>query len=428
MKNGVQISTLNAGQVLAVPYLPRLFATLRLNANGKFQDERAAERAVHLLQFMVDGSTEAPEHLLTLNKILCGVPLDRPIECDVCLSETEKETVEAMIDGMIQNWTAIGRTSVAGFRESFFQREGRLQVKDDSGRATCLRHAARPHSLGLCDDQILVDGSHRTRGLAMTAPLNAIQANAEALQRELKWFDRVLQARLSLYFGQPCEVTDVREISPPDLSGDASEYGRLVEACARGFDERLVLMLALVPHICPQALDTLFVRNKNLDRGYTEFGGWKGNSHGGFLPTCETAVFLLAGNDLERRFECVRLFDEEHVFSTGGILRFERTNGDEPVFSATLRLSAEYLHRLTTGVHRKPAFAFAFPAKHITTPLGWDDLVLAPEALEEVESIKTWITRSRTILHDWGLDKVIKPGYRSLFYGPRGTGKTLPPR
>ena len=37
-----------------------------------------------------------------------------------------------MILGMIQNWTAIGSTSVAGLRESFFQREGRLRLKDDS--------------------------------------------------------------------------------------------------------------------------------------------------------------------------------------------------------------------------------------------------------------------------------------------------------
>lgn len=253
----------------------------------------------------------------------------------------------------------------------------------------------------------------------------AMRANAAALQRELDWFDRVLQTRLALYFGQPCEVTDVRQMAPPDLNGDTSEYGRMVRAFAPGFDERLVLILALVPHIRPQALDTLFVRNKNLERGCTEFGGWKGKGHGGFLPTCETAIFLLGGDDLARRFECARLFDEIHELNAEGILRIEHTHSDEPFASAALRISDEYLHRLTTGMHRKPGFGYTFPARRVTTPLGWDDLVLAPEVLEEVESIKTWITRSRTILQDWGLDKTIKPGYRSLFYGPPGTGKTL---
>lgn len=254
---------------------------------------------------------------------------------------------------------------------------------------------------------------------------NAMQANAATLQSELEWFDRVLQTRLSLYFGQPCPAADVREILPPDLHGDTSGYASLVRTLEGGFDERLVLILALVPHIRPQALDTLFVRNKNLERGCTEFGGWKGKSHGGFLPTCETAMFLLAGDDLERRFGCARLFDEAHAFNAEGILHIEHTNSDEPFASAALRISDDYLHRLTTGLQRKPGFGYAFPAKRITTPLGWGDLVLAPEVLEEVESIKTWITQARTILHDWGLDKTIKPGYRSLFYGPPGTGKTL---
>ncbi|MCJ8270101.1 MAG: ATP-binding protein, partial [Psychrosphaera sp.] len=37
----------------------------------------------------------------------------------------------------------------------------------------------------------------------------------------------------------------------------------------------------------------------------------------------------------------------------------------------------------------------------------------------------TWIQHSHTILEKWGLQKTLKPGYRSLFYGPPGTGKTL---
>lgn len=64
------------------------------------------------------------------------------------------------------------------------------------------------------------------------------------------------------------------------------------------FDERMVVMLALMPHVCPQILD-IFCTNKNFDRQYTEFGGWKGLSHGGFLPTGETASFILAGEDTE---------------------------------------------------------------------------------------------------------------------------------
>ena len=119
------------------------------------------------------------------------------------------------------------------------------------------------------------------------APLGV---NAGTLDRELEWFDAVLQARICLHFKQPCEHADVREISAPELAGDTSPYGQLVSENRMGFAERIVLVLALLPHLRPALLDTLFVRNKNFDRGFTEFGGWKGRAHGGFLPTCETAA------------------------------------------------------------------------------------------------------------------------------------------
>ncbi|MBI1395203.1 MAG: AAA family ATPase [Betaproteobacteria bacterium] len=259
----------------------------------------------------------------------------------------------------------------------------------------------------------------------MNAPVDAMAANAAVIESELAWLDRVLQARIGLHFGQPTDVADVREIAPPALDPEGSEYARLVTGCAMGFDERLLLALALVPHVRPQALDTLFVRNKNLDRGFTEFGGWRGATHGGFLPTGETAAFLLAGEDLARRFACLRLFEEDHWFRTRNILRIEPPNADEPFLSGLLRLSAESLSQLTLGVHRKPDYGAAFPARRITTSLDWDDLVLGTEVLEEIDAIRTWIAHAATILDDWGLGRTIKPGYRSLFYGPPGTGKTL---
>jgi len=122
----------NAGQVLAAPYLPRLFAMLDLTEGTAFKDRKAAERAVHLLQFMVNESTNSPEYQLVLNKILCGIGAGVPIERQIDITDREEEAVEGLIQGMIQNWKVIGNTSIAGLRESFLQREGRLQLKDDA--------------------------------------------------------------------------------------------------------------------------------------------------------------------------------------------------------------------------------------------------------------------------------------------------------
>ena len=256
-------------------------------------------------------------------------------------------------------------------------------------------------------------------------PMNTIKANAISLEKELNWFSRALEARFSLYFGQECEYLSIYDIPPPDLEGDDSEYACLVKECEMSFDERIVLILTLIPHIRPELLDIFFTHNRNFDRGFTEFGGWKGKTHGGFLPTCETASFILAGTDLQKRFEIVRLFQDEHFFSSKGIIRVEHEASGEPFFSGLLLISTEYLNRLTSGISYKPDYSINFPAKRITTKLGWDDLVLAPEVLEEIENINTWLLHSRIIMEDWGMERMIKPGYRSLFHGPPGTGKTL---
>jgi len=248
---------------------------------------------------------------------------------------------------------------------------------------------------------------------------------AATLAREIAWFDAVLQARLSLHFGQPCAHGHIREIPAPSLDGDDSPYAQLVREHGLQAPERLVLVLALLPHLRPALLDTLFVRNKNFDRGFTEFGGWKGRAHGGFLPTCETAAFVLAGEDLAERFAAVRLLDESHPLRRAGLLRVAHDAPGEPFLSAALVLGSEALLWITTGERHKPDFSSSFPAKLITTPLGWEDLVLGPEVLEEVDAITTWIGHADTLMRDWQLHKAIKPGYRTLFFGPPGTGKTL---
>jgi hypothetical protein len=251
------------------------------------------------------------------------------------------------------------------------------------------------------------------------------RANALTLEKEIAWFCRVLNARFDLYFERSTDNADIREYPPPDLRDDDSEYARVVRECDMNFDERIVLILILIPHLRPQVLDPLFTPNKNIGRGFTEFGGWTGKTHGGHLPTCETAAFLLAGDDLQRRFEVSRLFGEDHFFAVRGMLRVEHQRNGEPLFGAALILTTEYLNRFTTGHHQKPDFSTEFPAKRITTKLDWNDLVLGPEVMDELENINIWLQHSHTLMPRWGLEKTVKPGYRCLFYGPPGTGKTL---
>ncbi len=247
----------------------------------------------------------------------------------------------------------------------------------------------------------------------------------DTLENEIDWLSQVLDTRIRLYFEQACDYGSIYEITPPSLDDDHSEYAALVRKHKLQFDERLILILGLTVHLRPQALDTLLITNGNTGRGYTEFGGWKGKVHGGFLPTCETAAFLIAGNDLKKRIDVMRYFDESHPFVSHDLLTFGDEGSQEATFSRTLGVSIETVNRCTTGIRHKPDFRNGFPAKRIESRLDWSDLVLAQEVMDEVANVSAWIKHQKTIMDTWGLERIIKPGYRALFYGPPGTGKTL---
>ncbi len=124
----------NVGMVLASPFLPRLFSMFNLLEDGKFIHPGAADRAAHLLQYMVTGQSETPEYELTLNKILCGISTSMPISAGIDVTEQEQQVIEQMLQSMIQHWKALGSTSVAGLRETFMQRQGWLILDEDYWR------------------------------------------------------------------------------------------------------------------------------------------------------------------------------------------------------------------------------------------------------------------------------------------------------
>lgn len=252
-----------------------------------------------------------------------------------------------------------------------------------------------------------------------------IEANARTLEQEMNWFYKVLEVRLSLYFENECSYNSIEEVPMPDFSGLASDYARLVELHKMTMGERLLLILTVIPHLRPQLLNLLLIHDKTIDKPFVEFGGWRGATHGGFLPTGETAAFLIGGDDLMKRIYVFSLLKSDHFFSRDGILSIKGGCYEEAYLTAPLVLSHEYFHRLTVGAVQKPDFSMHFPAKLIETNLDWGDLVLPPKVLNEVEHIHTWLNHQNHILYGMGLEKSIKPGYRALFYGPPGTGKTL---
>lgn len=137
--SGEPIYVDNAGLVLANPFLPHLFDRLDMLVRDdagkpRLRDEATASRAVHLLQYLVDGHTDRPEPRLALNKLLCGMPIAAPVERAIDATALEQETCDSLLRSMVENWPILRNTSTAGLRETFLQREGKLTYGDAGWR------------------------------------------------------------------------------------------------------------------------------------------------------------------------------------------------------------------------------------------------------------------------------------------------------
>ncbi len=133
-------------------------------------------------------------------------------------------------------------------------------------------------------------------------------ALAATLDRELRWLETLIQQRMRHHFGQGDAASGAPPLpEPPELLGRCA-YGAAVMMNRLSADERLALILALAPWLRPHALDPFFLRNANLDRGFTEFGGAGHGLASGFAPTRQTALFLIAGDALDRRLAAIPMF------------------------------------------------------------------------------------------------------------------------
>ena len=129
-----------AGVVLVHPFLEQLFRERGLLEGRTFRGLEARARAVHLVGLLTYGRVDLPEHALVLAKLLCGAPLEEPLE-PVPLDDDDVAACDAVLHAMLGHWTVLKSSSPEWLRQQFFLREGKLEAVDSGHRLTIERHA-----------------------------------------------------------------------------------------------------------------------------------------------------------------------------------------------------------------------------------------------------------------------------------------------
>ena len=249
--------------------------------------------------------------------------------------------------------------------------------------------------------------------------------NAVLLNSLLAYLREVALWRLRNVFSVENEFQTLELIPHPIISDANTPLSIFIKNNNLTLDETLTLLMALAPHVQADFFDSVIQSFFDKPTDFLPIGGVRGKQFRGVLPTGETVFFILAGNDLEKRFKLQNLFSETHLFHQKQVLSLEEAHQGEPTSSGRLIMATEFIELFTVGTVSKPRFTTSFPAERLETAMNWDDLVLPSSTQQEVQELLVWLKHGETLMQDWGMKRFIKPGYRALFHGAPGTGKTL---
>ena len=118
------------------------------------------------------------------------------------------------------------------------------------------------------------------------------------LPMELIFIRHLIQYRLSAVQGQDM---DEPVFPQPDLwQLNLIAFARQYQLSA---EEIILLWIALTPHIKSDLFDEAIQQILKDSNDLPVLGGVRGKNFRGFIPTGETAIFLLAGENYQKRFQ-----------------------------------------------------------------------------------------------------------------------------
>ncbi len=261
-----------------------------------------------------------------------------------------------------------------------------------------------------------------------------------ALDAELEWLKYLIKWRLEFITETPnagnFQETDLREVPLPELPENNDYYDLVHEmrhyageeaSYEREYGERCLMALCFAVHLNPYVF-TPMTALESRHPAHALFGDYKNPYCAAFQPSLETALFLLAHNDVALRQYFLQLFlDENHPLNRYRVvIRLQEAEKSTiEALVAPLDLSEEWTSLLVMGRPFIPRFGPTFPAQQVKTGLEWEDLVLGSDTRFALEELNIWLKERGALYKHAQLNRKVKKGFRALFYGPSGTGKTL---
>ncbi|OHT43391.1 contractile injection system tape measure protein [Flavobacterium tructae] len=120
----------NAGLILVHPFLKHLFGNCGLlRKDNTISDP---ETAAHLLHYIATDREQDYESQMLFEKVLCNIPINRPINRNIILSEELKDQGKEMLQAVLDNWPIMKNSSIALLQNEYLQRPGKIILSEDN--------------------------------------------------------------------------------------------------------------------------------------------------------------------------------------------------------------------------------------------------------------------------------------------------------
>ncbi|MEO5684383.1 MAG: TIR domain-containing protein [Chitinophagaceae bacterium] len=247
----------------------------------------------------------------------------------------------------------------------------------------------------------------------------------DSIVATMAYFERILSERLQAFyagsaFDEACFNTDFLQAFPLSPVASLKRHYDLTEM------EFILFLTALLPHLDAYTVDRHVERWLHGRSGdCAEIGGIRNARHRGFVPTVQTFVFLVAGNDFAKKLQLRNFFHSTSPILRKKLVLVEKPGEGDPFTSAVISVPDEHVNSFFGTKEPIPDYSSSFPAKMLHTRLDWESLVLNDTTRNGIADLKDWFMNNYALLHTTGAAADEQHGYKILFYGPPGTGKTL---
>ncbi|WP_050009615.1 ATP-binding protein [Flavobacterium sp. B17] len=214
-------------------------------------------------------------------------------------------------------------------------------------------------------------------------------------------------------------------ISAPEFRTDdhaGFQLGDYISGKTLAHQEVIILLMALMPRLDPALLKRIYLEFPNN----VLFDFCSVNENGRlFYPTIQTVQYILGGDSISERLKVLDYFGSDSVLIKDGVIVFSGSAQNHIAVNSQISVHHEAFNAIVLGSEVLPKMSNDFPAEQLHTRRSWTDLILPQNTLHELKSIEDWYNSSQILMEDWDMQKKLKPGFRVLFYGDPGTGKTL---